>query len=101
MKEEDMNIKTYNEVDNLVVETLATFAQSNPSWTGTMTDLSRKLVGVVGRKNKDQLPGSPAALRRVIDRNISRIRNRKVSVKFTRTVDRSRTRLVTLASKIQ
>lgn len=99
MKEENMINKAYNEVDNLVVSNLATFAQANSIWTGTMTDLSNELIKLVGRKNKEQLPGSASALRKVIDRNIGRIRNRKVSVKFTRTIDRSRTRLITLKSK--
>jgi len=99
MKEEYMINKAYNEVDNLVVESVTNFAHSNPEWVGTMTDLGNELVKVVGRKNKNQLPGSASVLRRVIDRNIGRIRNRKVSVRFTRTVDRTRTRLVILKSK--
>ncbi len=91
--------KVYSEVDNLVVEYVAKFAQSNSNWTGTMTDLGNGLTKLIGSKGKDSLPGSASALRRVIDRNIGRIRNRKVSVKFTRTADKARTRLVTLASK--
>lgn len=95
-----MNSKTYNEVDNLVVDGIINVSHKSPDWTGTMTDLSVELVKIIGRKNKNLLPGSASALRRVIDRNIGRIRNRKVSIKFTRTIDRNRTRLVTLKSKI-
>lgn len=63
-------------------------------WTGTMTELNSALVSTLGRKNSNILPGSPSALRVVLNRVVSRLRNNKVSVKFGRTTDHSRTRYV-------
>ena len=86
-------------VDNVVVETVAAFVQANGEWAGTMTQLSKKIARVAGRFNRDYLPGSPSALRKVIDRNIRRIRSRGISARFNRTSDRTRTRIVVLKHK--
>lgn len=64
------------------------------SWTGTMTDLNSALVSSLGRKTASMLPGSPSALRVVLNRVVNKLRNNKVSVKFGRTTDHSRTRYV-------
>jgi|GEM_PF-6993175 len=63
-------------------------------WVGTMTDLRVELVRAVGRKQAVSLPKSASALRVVLDRVVRRIRCRGVTVKFTRSPDSSRTRLV-------
>lgn len=63
-------------------------------WLGTMTELNSALVRVLGRKRSEILPGSPSALRTVTNRVVNRLRNRKISVKFVRTTDHTRTRLV-------
>jgi hypothetical protein len=86
-------------VDDVIVQTVANFIQTTSNWTGTMTQLSRKIARVAGKGNRNYLPGSPSALRKVIDRNIRRIRSRGVSVRFSRASDRTRTRFVTLVSK--
>ena len=86
-------------VDNVVVETVAAFVQANGEWTGTMTQLSKKIARVAGRNNRSYLPGSPSALRRVIDRNSRRIRSRGISARFNRTPDKMRTRIVVLTQK--
>jgi hypothetical protein len=86
-------------VDNVVVETVAAFVQANGDWVGTMTQLSKKIARVAGRTNRSYLPGSPSALRKVIDRNIRRIRSRGISARFNRTSDRARTRIVVLKRK--
>ena len=85
-------------VDNLVVQGVSLFATNNPSWSGTMTQLSKKISRTLSRSQKNFLPGSASALRKVIDRNISKIRSRGVAVKFKRTPDRMRTRLVEIQS---
>jgi len=92
---------TYNtqSVDTLVVEGFSSFVSQNPNWTGTMTQLSRKISRTLSRSEKNLLPGSASALRKVIDRNIRRIRSRGISVKFARTPDRMRTRLVQIATR--
>lgn len=61
-------------------------------WVGTMTDLGLEL------NNKFSLtsnwPSTPSSLRVVLNTVVNRLRNAGVSVKFTRTTDRARTRLV-------
>lgn len=94
-----MNNTSSKSVDNLIVENIAAFAKSSQIWEGTMTDLSNEISTLVNRGSRKYLPGSASALRKVIDRNIRRIRVRGVSVQFTRTADKSRTRLVTIVSK--
>lgn len=86
-------------VDNVIVEGFRSFASSNPNWQGTMTQLSKKISRTLSRSEKNYLPGSASALRKVIDRNLRRIRSRGISVKFARTPDRMRTRLVQVVSK--
>jgi len=87
-----------NTVDSIVVQGVSSFVTNNPSWSGTMTQLSKKISRSLSRSEKNFLPGSASALRRVINRNINRIRSRGVAIKFTRTPDRMRTRLVQIQS---
>lgn len=68
--------------------------KGNNRWFGTMTELQTALVKVLGKKNSVVLPGSPGALRVVINRVVNRLRSRGVSVRFTRTPDHARTRFV-------
>jgi hypothetical protein len=63
-------------------------------WTGTMTELRTTLNRVLGRKQAKVLPGSPGALRIVLNRVVNRLRNRRISVRFARTTDHARTRFV-------
>jgi hypothetical protein len=67
---------------------------TNGEWSGTMTELGSALAKALGRKNSNVIPGSPGALRVVINRVVNRIRNRSVSVRFGRTPDHTRTRYV-------
>lgn len=66
----------------------------NSEWSGTMTELGSALSKTLGKKNSNVIPGSPGALRVVINRVVNRIRNRSVSVRFGRTPDHTRTRYV-------
>ena len=85
-----------NAVELLVLNgVLSVLERSNHgSWVGTMTDLNSAIVKTVGKKRSAVLPGSPGALRTVLNRVVNRLRNRKVSVKFARTTDHTRTRYV-------
>ena len=92
MTSNSKQVKVDDVVLNSVLEVLS--KHGSRTWTGTMTDLSVALVKVVGKRQSDVLPGSPSALRVVLNRVINRLRTRKVSVKFTRSTDHMRTRYV-------
>lgn len=83
-------------VDDVVFNSVLSFLnrQNVSSWTGTMSELNTSLTRVVGRKASSVLPGSPSALRVVLNRVVNRLRNRKVGVRFGRTTDHTRTRYV-------
>jgi hypothetical protein len=68
--------------------------QSGSNWTGTMSKLMTAIRKVSSKQQRDQLPGSPSALRVVINRIANRLRNRGVGVRFGRTTDHARTRYV-------
>ena len=68
--------------------------QVEGTWIGTMTELSTAIVRVSSKKQRTMLPGSPGALRVVINRVVNRLRNRGIGVRFVRTTDHGRTRLV-------
>jgi hypothetical protein len=63
-------------------------------WAGTMTELNSALVKTLNNKQSDMLPGSPGALRIVVNRIVNRLRSRGISVRFARTTDHVRTRYV-------
>jgi len=86
-----------NSVEDVVfngVMSVLSNVRKGSSWTGTMTDLNTALVSRLSRKDSKVLPGSPSALRVVLNRVVNRLRNRSVSVKFGRTTDNTRTRFV-------
>lgn len=84
-------------VEEMVVRGVSSIMERNSVWVGTMTDLTTALVKVLSRKQRSLLPGSPSALRMVINRVANRVRTRGISVRFGRTTDHSRTRFVRLA----
>jgi hypothetical protein len=84
-------------VDDVVFGSIRTLVGRQRVFLGTMTELSVALTRVLGRKNSKVLPGSPGALRVVVNRVVNRLRNRSISVRFTRTTDHARTRLVRFA----
>lgn len=83
-------------VDDVVLSGILTvLVRSNVrGWSGTMTDLQVALVRVLGKRRSQALPGSPGALRVVVNRVVNRLRTRGISVRFTRTPDHARTRFV-------
>lgn len=84
-----------NEVSDIVFRGIS--SAINGSWSGTMSDLMIVLNKTVSKKEKVLLPQSPSALRVVINKVINRLRNKGISVKFVRTADYDRTRLVKFA----
>ena len=68
--------------------------QSGSNWTGTMSKLRTALNKVSSKNQREVLPGSPGALRVVLNRVANRLRNRGIGVRFARTTDHTRTRFV-------
>ena len=91
MKNIENNASEIN-VNELVFTKLNTILTSN--WTGTMTNLMSAIKKVSNRRERNMLPGSPSALRLVINRVVNRLRNRGIGVRFGRTTDHTRTRFV-------
>ncbi len=96
-----MTLNKTQMVDNLVLNSVLDVTDTTKSWVGTLTDLNKTFVtlaggGKVGKQVAKALPGSPSALRVVLNRVANRIRTRGVSLKFGRTKDSSRTRYVQL-----
>lgn len=87
----DKNLSNDN-VEDTVLQGVLNIINSNKVWLGTMTDLGNRLIKKLGKKAV--LPGSPSALRVVLNRVANRLRKRGVGVKFGRTTDRTRTRYV-------
>jgi hypothetical protein len=89
-------------VDDIVLNSVLTMLKSGPNtWIGTMTEVSNNIGPItsmtVGKKARMYLPGSPAALRVVLNRIAQRLRSRGIGVKFGRTTDHTRTRFVRFA----
>jgi len=84
------------DVSELVLTKINTIVshQSGSRWTGTMTNLMTALNRVSSRRQREILPGSPGALRVVINKVANRLRNRGIGVRFHRTTDHARTRYV-------
>lgn len=91
-------IPVASSINDTVLNSILTVVDSKNArvWVGTMTELKSALGRVLGRR-RSVLPGSPGALRVVINRVVNRLRNRGVSVRFLRTTDHARTRLVRFA----
>ncbi len=86
-----------NNVEEIVLRGVTSIIETqrlNP-WKGTMTNLTAALNRVLSQHQRTLLPNSPSALRLVINRVVNRLRNRGISVRFGRTTDHTRTRLVT------
>jgi hypothetical protein len=87
-------ISAINSVDDIVFRGVSSIVERQDTWLGTMTELSSALNRVSSKRQRTILPGSPSALRIVINRVINRLRNRGFAVRFIRSSDHGRTRLV-------
>jgi hypothetical protein len=92
----ETNWATTNDINEIIFRGVTSIVegQSGSVWTGTMTNLTTALNRVLSRKQRTLLPGSPGALRVVINRVVNRLRNRGIGVRFGRTTDHTRTRYV-------
>lgn len=90
------NKKMVDNVEDLVVEGVMDILKKNNEFVGTMTQLNSKLAKVVGKSNSEMLPGSPSALRIVIDRVSNRLRARAISVSFSMANNKARSRQIHL-----
>ena len=84
----DVNEMIFTKINTIVSN------QSGSNWTGTMTNLMTALNKVSSKRQRALLPGSPGALRVVINKVANRLRNRGIGVRFGRTTDHARTRFV-------
>jgi len=84
-------------VDDTIVNGVMSVMDNHEEWTGTMTDLMSTLDETLNQGTT--LPGSPSALRVVLNRVVNRLRCRGVSVRFGRTKDHARTRYVRFATR--
>lgn len=66
-------------------------------WVGTMTQLGKTIQNRANKVPRNW-PASPSALRTVLNRAVRKLRREGVQVRFSRTTDHMRTRLVNLAS---
>ena len=89
-----MTSNTETNVNDLVLNGVLTVTASHQSWTGTMTQLGTAIRKITPRAQRGMLPGSPSALRVVLNRVLSRLRARKVRATFGRTSDHARVRYV-------
>ena len=80
--------------DNILLDAILEVLDRSNLWVGTMTNLRLDLLKSLNKRLCSTVPGSPGALRVVLNRIINRLRARGVSVKFTRVPDRTRTRIV-------
>lgn len=87
-------LKTLEKAPSGTSSTKNEFTIHAHQWRGTMTELNSNLIKAHNKNDVSNLPGSPSALRIVINRIANRLRTRGVSVKFGRTNDRTRTRFV-------
>lgn len=86
-----------NEVDNIIYRGIYAIVNAEGNgglWKGTMSELKTALNRVSSKRQRTILPGSPGALRIVINRVVNRLRNRGIGVRFGRATDHARTRFV-------
>lgn len=98
-KEQNRSNTMANDVNEIVFRGIISVVEGNSAsvWQGTMTDLSSAVNKMLSKKQRIILPGSPSALRVVINRIVNRLRNRGISVRFGRASDHTRTRFVRFA----
>lgn len=87
-----------NSVSNVILGGVRSILnrRSTP-WVGTMTDLNSALVKSLRGNVPENWPGSPSALRVALNKVVRRMRGAGLSVRFTRSTDHTRTRLVELS----
>ena len=88
------NSKTNQDVNNVLFTSVKRIVSRRTTpWIGTMTDLN-SAVARVARIESSGIVGSPSALRVQLNKVVNRLRNAGLSVRFLRSTDKARTRLV-------
>lgn len=90
-REETMQVEVEN---TLVKSVISVLEKRSTPWVGTMTELNNTIVRTLGKKVPSSWPKSPSALRVALNRVVNRIRNAGVSVRFVRSTNHERNRLV-------
>lgn len=85
VSKDDVSNVLFNSVKKIV-------SRRSTPWVGTMTDLNSAVARL--QVNKEVLVSSPSALRVVLNRVVNRLRNAGISVRFLRSTDKARNRLV-------
>lgn len=95
-KSNSRRITVTDNVDDIVFRSISSVVVNSNErvWLGTMTELITAVTRVASKRQRTILPGSPSALRVVINRVVNRLRNSGIGVRFVRTTDHTRTRLV-------
>lgn len=93
------NSKNNNDASSLLFSIVKGIARKRVTpWTGTMTQLKTAIVNfqINNKKAVSGLywPASPSALRVALNTVVNRLRNAGVSIRFNRSSDHTRTRLV-------
>lgn len=95
--------KNSKNIDNIVLNAVVSFVESKKTKTSemtyTMTQLNNAIIKTIGKKTVEQWPGSPAALRVVLNRLVNKLRARKVSLSFSKTAGSNSKRVVKVASR--
>lgn len=87
--------RTQNQVSNVLVSGVKRIVNRRVTpWVGTMTDLGSVLSKVMGRQVPETWLRSPSSLRVALNKVVRQIRGSGVRVRFSRSTDSSRTRLV-------
>jgi len=84
-------------VQTVRTRVLSLLQRRNGSWSGSMTELLTAITA--GRQAPELFPASPSSLRRVINRVVPSLRREGFEVRFTRTTDHARRRLVSFTTR--
>jgi hypothetical protein len=90
------NSKQNNEISEVIFKGVkAIMRRRTTPWQGTMTDL---FITIEDRRKMGSIPanwpGSASALRVALNKVVNRLRNAGIGVRFTRSTNHARTRLV-------
>jgi hypothetical protein len=92
------NSKKTQVFDTLVSGVKTLVRRRATPWVGTMTLLDEALQDRLS-KLPQNWPGSPSALRVTLNQVVNRLRNAGIRVRFTRSTDHARTRLVVFSTR--
>jgi hypothetical protein len=80
------------EIQDILFTSVTKMLRKKSKFVGTMTDLNLVVARMQGINGT--LVSTPSALRVVLNKVVNRLRNAGVSVRFTRSTDKARSRLV-------